>query len=417
MVKCIVCGAVFEDDIKICPVCGVGPENFVKAEEKKVDFSSNTSEIFMILGGGIAAVSAAEAIRMRNSECGICILTDEEYLPYNRPMLTKGMGGKIPENILIHEQKWYDDNNICVLTNKKVEKILPDKHEIIVNGDEVYYYDKCIYALGAKCFIPPIEGNDLYGVFAIRTLQDINRLAQFPNADITDAAVIGGGVLGLEAAWTLKQSGIDNVTVLEAAHKLMPRNLDDESSKKLEDICTQNGVKIIKNAKIKFIDGQQAVDGIVLDDGTKINARIVIISCGIKPNTEIAADCGIETARAVKVDSHCHTSIPNIFACGDCAQYRGINYALWAQAIDMGEVAGANAAGDSMDFEFKPYPLTFNGMNTSLFAVGDCITSSNTSCISEKKGDYDKRFYFFGKLCGAVLIGDTSAAKDIVLEV
>lgn len=416
MLKCIVCGAILENGATVCPVCGVGPESFVPFEDKKVEFSKNTSEIFIILGGGIAAVSAAEAIRKRNAECGICILTDEECLPYNRPMLTKSMKSIDCESIFVHDRKWYDDRSICVLTGKRVKKILPQKHEIVVNDGEIYYYSKCIYALGARCFVPPIGGSELDGVHTIRTINDVKALsARLQSAHC--AAVIGGGVLGLEAAWSLRELGVENVTVLESAERLMPRQLDAESSKKLAEACISSGVNIISGAKIKAVSGEKCADGVILDDGTKIPAEIVIISCGIRANTEIAAECGIEIGRAVKVDSQCRTNIPGIFACGDCAEYRGKNYALWAQALDMGEAAGACAAGDNMSFEFKPYPVTFNGMNTALYAIGDCGTRADAEYFSQKTGDYEKRFYISGRLCGAVLIGDTSAAKDIEPEI
>lgn len=416
MLKCIVCGAVFEDDVTVCPVCGVGTECFVPFEEQKTEFAKNTTEIFMILGGGIAAVSAAEAIRERNAECGICILTDEEYLPYNRPMLTKSMKTVTPESLAVHDKSWYDERNICVLTGKKVEKILPEKHEILVNGNETYYYDKCIYALGAHCFVPPIAGKDLGGVFAVRGINDVKALSEHID-NAKKAVVIGGGVLGLEAAWSLREVGLENVTVLESADRLMPRQIDAQSSAKLSEICLKNGVDIITNAKIKSICGNDFADGVILDDGVKIPADVVIVSCGIRANTEIAAECGIETGRGVKVDSQCRTNIPDIFACGDCAEYRGVNYALWSQALDMGKVAGACAAGDDMKFEFTSYPVTFNGMNTSLYAVGDCGSRGDVEYVAHQTGDYEKRFYISGRLCGAVVIGDTSKVGDITLEI
>lgn len=417
MYKCLICDAVFDESITVCPVCGVGVENFEKIEEEKTEFSRDTEEMFLILGSGAAAVSAAQAIRTRNKTCGICILTEEEYLPYNRPSLTKGIKNTDGSDILIHEKAWYDDNNICVLTNKKVTAILTDEHEVQVGENEHYHYDRLIYALGAHCFVPDIPGNSLYGVFTIRSLADINAIASFPNADITNAAVIGGGVLGLEAAWMLRQSGIDNVTVLESASRIMPRQLDAESSAYLERLARENGVNIITGAAVKSIDGNEAVTGITLADGTVVPARIVIISCGVRANTELAKECGIEVAKCVKVDKHCKTSLDNIYACGDCAEFEGKSYALWSQAISMGEVAGACAAGDSTEFEFSSYPLIFHGFNLSVYSVGDCMSNPDLSYTVEKRGQNTKIFRREGKVCGVLTFDDPSAVSDISIEI
>lgn len=417
MYRCLICDAVFDESIKVCPVCGVGVENFEIIEEEKTDFSRDTDQMFMILGSGAAAVSAAEAIRARNKTCGICILTEEEYLPYNRPSLTKGLKNTDGSDILIHEKEWYDSNNIFILTNKKITAIFPKEHEIQAGENERYHYDKLIYALGAHCFVPDIPGNSLYGVFTIRSLEDINALASFPNADITHAAVIGGGVLGLEAAWMLRMSGIDNVTVLESASRIMPRQLDEESSDYLEKRANENGIRVITDASVKSIDGTEAVTGITLADGAHIPARIVIISCGVRANIQIAKECGIETAKCVKVDEHCKTSLDNIYACGDCAEFEGKSYALWSQALSMGEVAGACAAGDKLKFEFASYPLIFHGFNLSVYSVGDCMSNPDFNYTVEKRDDFTKIFRRDGKVCGILTFGDPSSVSDIQIEI
>ncbi|MBQ9920955.1 MAG: FAD-dependent oxidoreductase [Clostridia bacterium] len=416
MYKCLICDAVFDESIKVCPLCGVGVENFEIVEEEKTEFSNDTEQMFMILGSGAAAVSAAEAIRARNKTCSICILTEEEYLPYNRPSLTKGIKNNDGSDILIHEKEWYDQNNIFILYNKKITAIFPSEHEVQVGDNERYHYDKLIYALGAQSVVPDIPGNSLYGVFTIRSLEDINALASFPNADITHAAVIGGGVLGLETAWMLRMSGIDNVTVLESASRVMPRQLDAESASYLVEKAGENGVNIITSATVTSIDGDEAVTGITLSDGTYIPARIVIISCGVRANIQIAKECGIQTEKCVKVDEHCKTSIDNIYACGDCAEFDGKSYALWSQALSMGEVAGACAAGDSLKFEFASYPLIFHGFNISAYSVGDCMSNPDYDYTVEKRGDNTKIFRRDGKVCGVLTFGDPSAVSDIQIE-
>lgn len=173
MVKCLICGAVFEAGIEVCPVCGVGPENFVDFEEEKTSFKKNTSEKFLILGNGAAGVSAAEAIRERNATCNIVIATNESVLAYNRPMLTKSLMGEMtPEQMAIHGEEWYKEKNILNLLEMTVESIDPEKKEVTFAGNVRLQYDQCIYALGSQCFIPPIPGHDKPQVIAIRSLSD-----------------------------------------------------------------------------------------------------------------------------------------------------------------------------------------------------------------------------------------------------
>ena len=174
MVKCLVCGAVFEEGNEVCPVCGVGLENFVPYEEEERNYHKDTEELYLILGNGAAGVSAAEAIRERNSTCSIVMVTKEDCLPYSRPMLTKSVMGKDErEELLLHDPAWYEERNILNLTGKQAEKIDIREKEVTFDDGIRLKYDKCIYALGSECFIPPISGNEKEEVVAIRRLSDI----------------------------------------------------------------------------------------------------------------------------------------------------------------------------------------------------------------------------------------------------
>ena len=185
-----------------------------------------------------------------------------------------------------------------------------------------------------------------------------------------NAVVIGGGVLGLEAAWELCKAKC-NVTVLELAPSLMSRQLDEKSGQFLGNIIKQAGIQLKLNVKIDGIEGDASVTGVKLGDGEVIPADLVVMSCGVRANTSVASSCGIEVNKAVVVNEKMETNKEDIYACGDCAEFENINYAIWPQAVEMGKVAGANAAGDSLTYETVSAGLNFNGMNTSLFAIGD----------------------------------------------
>ncbi len=421
MVKCLVCGAVFEAENEVCPVCGVGTENFVPYEEEERDFHKDTEELYLILGNGAAGVSAAEAIRERNSTCSIVMVTKEDCLPYSRPMLTKSvMGKERKEELLLHDPAWYEEKRILNLTGKRAEKIDTREKEVTFDDGIRLKYDKCIYALGSECFIPPIPGNEKQEVVAIRRLSDIEKINSLLSTSAR-AVVIGGGVLGLEAAWELKNAGL-TVTVLEQGSQLMKRQLDEEAGEFLKAIILEKGIDVKFKAVTGEIEGEDKVTGVRLEDGTVLPADLVVISAGVRANVSLAEDAGAKSGRAVIVNEHMETTVPGIYACGDCAEYEGINYAIWPQAVEMGKAAGANAAGERISYKTVTAALTFHGMDTSLFAVGDPGKDSGKTYeisreIDEEKKIYKVYYHEAGKLVGAILIGDTSDMGRILEEI
>lgn len=417
LVKCLVCGAVFDSSIDICPVCGVGPENFVEVEAEENEFSNDTKNFYIILGNGAAGHYAAEAIRKRDRTGTITMISNEPYRTYNRPMLTKSiMAGLNEEQIAVEDASWYEENHIYQILGHEVVKIDPEAKEVHLDDGSKYHYTKLIYALGSECFIPPIKGADKDGVIAIRRLSDTKKVAE-KLKETKHAVVIGGGVLGLEAAWELKKSRCE-VTVLELAPVLMGRQLDKTAGEMLKKISEGQGIQIHTGVQIEAIEGGEKAEGVRLADGTVIPAELVIVSCGVRANTALAKEAGIETDRAVIVNEKMETNIPDIYACGDCAQYEGINYAIWPQAVEEGKTAGAQAAGDDNTYSTVPAALSFHGMNTALFAAGD--NGQNPDLIyktveykDEGKKQYQKYYFLNNRLCGAILIGDTSRMAEM----
>ena len=226
------------------------------------------------------------------------------------------------------------------------------------------------------------------------------------------AVVIGGGVLGLEAAWELKKAGL-HVEVLEAAPVLMGRQLDAGSAQLLQTIAEKNGVEIHTGVSIDAIEGNGCVSGVRLADGTLYPAELVIVSAGVRANTGLAQEIGLEIERAVVVNERMETNIPGIYACGDCAQYQGINYAIWPEAMEEAKIAGANAAGEEKEYQPVSAALTFHGMNTAVFAAGDNGKNPNLLYKTVEfqdmgKGQYYKYYFLNNRLCGVILIGDLS---------
>ena len=417
LVKCLVCGEIFDASLEICPVCGVGKENFVPVEQEEVEYRRDTEDFYVILGNGAAGLQAAKAIRERDKTGSVVMISNEPYSTYNRPMLTKSMvAGLSAEQIAVEDASWYEQNQIYQILNREAVAIDTKEKEVKFADGSGIKYTKLIYAAGSECFIPPIEGKDKPEVIAIRRLSDIQKIEELlPN--VKNVVVIGGGVLGLEAAWEMKKAQC-RVTVLEAGIQLMGRQLDDAASDMLKMISEANDIQIHTGAQIVSIEGGDHVTGVKLKDGEVIPAELVIVSAGVRANTAIAKEAGLEVDRAVVVNSRIETSVKDIYACGDCAQYQGMNYAIWPQALEQGKTAGANAAGDSAEYEQVPAALTFHGMNTALFASGDNgkragVSYKTVEMKDPSKKQYEKLYFFNNRLCGVILIGDLSRMAEL----
>lgn len=410
MVKCLVCGEIFDSSIEICPVCGVSKENFISVEVEENQFKNNTDETFLVLGNGVAGLNAAIAIRERNETGKIVMVTNETVFSYNRPMLTKSMIASFEaDQILIHEKNFYKEKQIEVVLGKEVTVLDPVKKEVTLCDGTKYSYDKCIYALGSESFVPPITGVDQPGVMVVRRLSDAKKIhAMLPK--IQHAIVIGGGVLGLEAAWELKK-GKCKVTVLELADKLMERQLDVDAGMILKDFVEKAGVAVKLGVQIEAIEADKQVTGVRLAGGEVLPADLVLLSCGVRGNTVLAKEAGLMVNRNIVVNEKMETSQKDIYACGDCAEFEGTTLAIWPEAIEMGKVAGANATGDSMAYEMVPRSLTFQGMNTSLFASGDVgkqqgISYKTVEFKDLAKRTYEKYYFAKNRFAGVILIGD-----------
>ncbi len=422
LVKCLVCGEIFDASYDTCPVCGVGRENFVEVEVDEVSFRRDTEDFFVILGNGAAGLNAAEAIRERNQTASVVMVSDEPWDTYNRPMLTKTMmAGLDGRQIGVHPESWYEEKRIFRMLGNRAVSVDTEKKEVCLEDGSRLKYTKLIYALGSECFIPPIKGADQEAVIAIRRISDIEKINRLL-PETKKVAVIGGGVLGLEAAWEFKKAGCE-VTVLEVAPMLMGRQIDLAAGEMLKKIAASEGISIYTGAQITEITGENGkVTGILLADGQAVEADMVIVSAGVRANTGLAKEMGLEVDRAVVVNERMETNIEGIYACGDCAQCGGVNYAIWPEASEQGKTAGANAAGDFSIYQAPSAGLSFHGMNTALYAIGDNGKKSDlhyrtVEICDEAKMQYEKYYYVNKQLKGAILIGDVSKMAEVTEQI
>ena len=417
LVKCLVCGEIFDASLELCPVCGVGPDKWVEVEMEEISYQNNTGKHYLILGGGVAAVSAAGAIRVRDLSGKITMVSAETYMPINRPMLTKSMLACMhAEEIAINESEWYQEQNIQLKLGKLISNIDLKTQMVTLSDGETLSYDKLIYALGAEGFLPPIPGLDKPEVVSIRHVEDVTKISSLLDR-VKNVVVIGGGVLGLEAAWEMKKAKC-SVTVLELAAQLMGRQLDQDTAEKLMEQAKAQSIEIMTGVKIEYIEGEGQVSGVKLGDGTIVPADLVIVSTGVSANLAIASEAGVKVERAIVVDASMATNVPDLYACGDCAQFNGINYAIWPEALEQGKVAGSNAAGDTVSYQGISAGMSFHGMGTSLFAIGDVGKDPQKAYKTvefrdDAKNEYEKYWFVNGQLTGAILLGNVDKIATI----
>ena len=333
-------------------------------------FRQDTQKTYVILGGGAAAVTAAKAIRDRDQSAAIRLIARSEDFPYCRPMLSKArLKGYSADAHIIADRSWAEENVVELLLGCPVAAIDPEAHTVTLENGRIISYDKCIYALGAECFIPPIPGHDRDGVYTIRHNADFERLRQTA-LTAKHAVVIGGGVIGLETVWQLKEAGI-SAAVIEVTDTLMGRLINSDISRQLEQRLEQAGIPVVTGASISAIAGGERIEQVVLSDGRSFPADFVVMSTGVRANVALARQAGLEVNRSIVVNSRMETSAKDIYACGDCAEYKGMNSATWTQSVSQGEIAGINAAGGEICYQNDSSSAIVHTAGTSLFAVGD----------------------------------------------
>lgn len=405
--KCLICGYEHtgEEAPDICPACGVGKENFVPVIAED-EFFNDTMEKFVIIGSGIAALSAAEAIRKRNRTGEITMLTEEKYLPYFRPALSDFLSEELSdERLYVRPASWYEEEKISVKTSSKVTVIDPTAKAVKTDQEECKY-DKLIIANGARSNIPPIPGADKSGVFALRSMEDAIALkAAIKTAN--KAIVIGGGVLGLEAVWEMVSSGLQ-VSVVEFNERLMPRQLDASSSLRLQEIILSQGVELLLGEATEEIAGNERAAAVKLKSGKVLEADLILLSTGVKPNVELALDAGLEIKQGIAVDSQMRTNITDIYAAGDSAQFGERMIGLWPVSTEMGKIAGAAAAGDWIEYTPPVITTMLAAFNQEIFSMGDVNVNPDECRVIEindpQEGYFKKSFVKDGILVGEVII-------------
>lgn len=420
--KCIVCGEEYESENppEVCPACGANADQFIEVKKEEIKFKQNRKEKYVIVGNGIAGYYAADSIRKRNDEAEIHILSSEKLLTYYKPQLSEYLNSDIADkHFFVSPEGWYDKNNIQLTLGVRVLNIDKTAKKILLDNNKEMSYDKLILATGASNFLPPIKGFENKGVYTIRDVEDARKVKQQIQS-AKHAVVIGGGLLGLEAAWEMKKAGV-HVTVVELTPNLLAHQLDRKGSQLFEKAVEEAGIVSLTGEAAEEILGEGSITGVKLKSGKELTADLVLFSVGIRPNINLAQKADIAVNRGILVNEKMETNIPDIYACGDDAELNGKIYGTWPAATEMGKIAGANAAGEALEFKQFINSIVFNAINTEIFSAGDVKPEGDNIEVltseSEENRIYKKLFFKNGKLVGGILMNDTKRSVRLMKSV
>ena len=350
----------------------------------------------IIIGGGIAGLSAAQAARETDPEARIHLICEEKTLPYYRLRICELFSGADAAKLAVHNHQWFTSNNIEVLMSKATSINSAQKQVIFADGSYLFY-DKLIIATGAKGNVPEAEGNDRANVRALRFLSDVEHINNIPGP----AVIVGDGLLGLEAAWHLSRGGRD-VVIIGRGDRLLPRQLDKEGSIFFLRLVETAGIRVALNGDLEYINDEKAG----LKDGRSFEAKVVVFAAGIKSVYNLGQALDLQCGRAIMVDDHMRTSLDDVYAAGDCAEYEGRTIGLWTVSMAQGSVAGANAAGGDKAYQPVTPSYTMNAMGTKIWSLGKLDAEDVMRHADAKAGNFAKFFFEDDILLGAELLGD-----------
>jgi len=368
------------------------------------------TEKLVIIGAGMASGRVIEHLRDADPEAyDITLFNAEPRGNYNRIMLSPVLSGdKTYQEIVIHDADWYEENGVTCRFGEKIASVDTAAKTVTADNGDVLAYDKLLFGTGSNPFIIPLPGHDLEGVIAYRDLEDTQRMMGLGKGH--SAVVIGGGLLGLEAAAGMAARGVD-VTVIHIMGHLMERQLDEAAGYLLRRALVDKGITVKCSANSKEILGEDGkVRALLLDDGTEIPCDLLVMAVGIRPNTVLANESGIMVGRGIHVDDQMLTSNENILAVGECVEHNGALFGLVAPLYEQAKVAAKTLLEEEAIFVQKEVSTKLKVTGCDLFSAGDFAEGENREDIifrDPARGVYKRLVIENNTLVGAVMYGDT----------
>jgi nitrite reductase (NADH) large subunit len=366
-------------------------------------------EDLVVVGNGMAGIACLEQILKFGPKFNVTVYGDETHVNYNRILLSSVLAGeRSTDEITLNPLAWYQDNNITLRLGVRITDIDPVKRVLKGDDGSTETYDKLLLATGSSAFLPPISGLDKENVFTFRNLDDTRAIleASYKGAK---AVVIGGGLLGLEAARGLQVQGCE-VTVVHLLETLMNMQLDMTGGEYLQQKMEQMGVRVLTSRVTQRLLGNGKVEGLEFANGELLEADLVVIAAGIRPNAELGRKAAVNVNRGIVVNDHMETSDPRVFAVGECVEHRGQVYGLVAPLLEQGKVLAATITGHKgPKFEGWKPAAKLKVMGVDVFSAGEVQESEDTHAVRYEDpalGVYKKLIIRDNRLAGVVLVGD-----------
>jgi nitrite reductase (NADH) large subunit len=371
------------------------------------------SEPLVIVGNGMAAARLVdELVKTSLGRYAIAVIGEEPRLAYNRVLLSSVLAGETASHeIELRPASWWRERGVTLKYGSRATEVDVGRRELKIENDESIEFSKLVLATGSTPLRLNVPGADLAGVNTFRDTRDVDLLLTLA-AQKKRVVVVGGGLLGLEAAYGLAKAGAP-VTLVHLMDRLMERQLDAPAAQLLKSLVERKGIRILLNASTARILGETKVEGVELADGRLIDADGVIFAAGIRPNVALAKEAGLTINRGVVVDDVMQTSAEGIFALGECAEHRGICYGLVEPAYEQGRVLARHLAGRKAAYPGSVVATNLKVSGVAVFSAGDFIGGEGSESIvlsDVRRGAYKKLVIADGRLTGAVLIGEVTDA-------
>ncbi|HEU0147973.1 MAG TPA: FAD-dependent oxidoreductase [Bradyrhizobium sp.] len=371
------------------------------------------SEPLVIVGNGMAAAKLVEELSKTSlGRYAIAVIGAEPRLAYNRVLLSSVLAGEVASHdIELKPASWWRDHGVTLKYNTLATEIDIGRRELKIENDESVSFSRLVLATGSMPLRLNVPGGDLAGVHTFRDSRDADLLLTLA-AQKKRVVVVGGGLLGLEAAYGLARAGAP-VTLLHLMDRLMERQLDAPAAALLKSLVERKGIQVLLGANTARIHGDIRVEGVELVDGRRIEAEAVIFAAGIRPNVALARDAAISVNRGIVVDDTLETSQPGIYALGECAEHRGTCYGLVEPAYEQARVLARHLAGKPAAYQGSVVATNLKVSGVAVFSAGDFTGGDGREAIvlsDIRRGVYKKLVIADSRLAGAVLIGETQDA-------
>ena len=363
----------------------------------------------VVLGNGIAGVTAADFVRRGHPDCEIHLVGREPHVLYNRMGISRLVYGRSAmQGLYLLPEEWYDEHGVTAWLNTVATRIDVRAKQVTLGTGERIPYDRLVIATGSASALPPFDRPLRPGSFVLRSAGDaIEVRAYVQRQSCRDAVVSGGGLLGLEAAHALHELGL-RVTVLERGARLLSKQIDEVASALVHAHFAGIGMHVLYRAEGRGLTGDERVTGVALTDGRVLSCDVYVAAVGITPNVGLAADAGVAVGRGVVVDDRMETNVPGVFAVGDVAEHGGRVLGLWPIAAKQGEVAAVNALGGDERLVAEVPATILKGVDLDLFSVGRYNPDASDEVISDHDPDepsYRKLVVSEGRAVGAIVLG------------